>query len=173
MVQYHDLRYSEILKEDVPQQRSLVKNQSSATGLGWKGIIKNVRLKISQQNTSLAMTQVPGSQQFWKIWVISCDLINKSDNSSGFISGFFGYPGLPLGRPDPAQTPWPPTRPSPTRSKPGPNCEACFKVVNSGLLSLSEKGIFIAEEQWVGKAGAVLYFAVSQAIKVSSIFSPD
>ena len=26
--------------------------------------------------------------------MISCDLINKSDNSSGFFSGFFGLPGL-------------------------------------------------------------------------------
>ena len=37
-----------------------VKNQGSATRLVWKGVIKNVRLKISQQNTNLGMTQVLG-----------------------------------------------------------------------------------------------------------------
>ena len=41
--------------------------------------------------------------------MISCDLINKTDNSSGFISGFFGLPGLAT---------WA-ARPDPTRSKPG------------------------------------------------------
>ena len=121
MVQYQDPRHSKILKKDVPQQRLLVKNQSSATRLGWKGVIKNVRLKISQQNTSLAMTQVPGSQQFWKIWVISCDLMNKNDYSSGFISGFFGLPGLPTWATRPGPNPLtPPARPN----QPRPNCEA-------------------------------------------------
>ena len=48
--------------------------------------------------------------------MISCDLINKSDNSSGFISGFFGLPGLAT---------WA-ARPDMTRSNPGPNCEACL-----------------------------------------------
>ena len=57
MVQFRGLRYSGILKEDL-WQRWLVKNQRSATQLGGKEVIKNTRLKISQQITSLVMTQV-------------------------------------------------------------------------------------------------------------------
>ena len=37
-----------------------MKNQRSATRLGGKEAIKNMRLKISQQITSLVMTQVLG-----------------------------------------------------------------------------------------------------------------
>ena len=37
-----------------------MKNQSSATRLGCKRVIINVRLKISQQNTRLGMMQVRG-----------------------------------------------------------------------------------------------------------------
>ena len=49
--------------------------------------------------------------------MISCDLINKSDNSSGFISGFFGLPGLATWAAQPG-----PTRPNPTQPdlSPGP-----------------------------------------------------
>jgi len=45
-------------------------------------------------------------------------------------------------------------------------------VVNFRLLPLSEKWI-VAEEQWFGKAGVLVNFAVCQAINVSSTFSHD
>jgi len=131
MVLYQRLRCSQILKKEVPQRRWLVKNQSSATWWGWKGVIKNVRLKISQQNTRLGMRQVRGFTALLKdmsniLWFDK----TKVTVLRALFGAFLGYPGLPLGRPDPAQTPWHPGRPN----QPEPTCEAWKKeIVNSNI----------------------------------------
>ena len=54
--------------------------------------------------------------------MISCDLINKSDNSSGFISGFFRLPGLATwaARPGPNSLTPSPAQPDPIQARAGP-----------------------------------------------------
>jgi len=54
--------------------------------------------------------------------VISCESINKSDNSSGFISGFFGLPGLATwaARPGPNPLTPGPAQPDPISARAGP-----------------------------------------------------
>jgi len=126
MVLYEGLRCSKILKKEVPHRRWLVKNQRSATWWGWNGVIKNVRLKSSQQNTRLGMTQVRG---FTALLKDMSDILwfNKTKVTvlRALFRAFLGYPGLPLGRPDPAQIPWHPARPN----QPEPNCEAWWQNV--------------------------------------------
>ena len=112
MVQYQGLWYSVILKKDVPWQRWLVKNQNSANRLRWKGIIKNVRLKNSQQNANLEMTQVLG---FRAILEDMSDILWFDKQKWQFFGLFRAFSGYP------AQTPWHPARPH----QPGSNCEAC------------------------------------------------
>jgi len=53
---------------------------------------------------------------------MSCNSINESDNSSGFISGFFGLPGLATwaARPDPNPLTPGPAQPDTISARAGP-----------------------------------------------------